>query len=249
MGKEKISDLIRNFFLKKFPKNTSLRNTEEKEELLFLLQNFKELELRDFLIPRINLKALDLNSTWEEVKEYIINYTHYYYPVYKNTLDNYVGYIRLRDLVPGLDKTLYNWHDFLFPALTLPETLPILSAVEKFRKENVKLAFIVDEHSEFIGIVRFKDIVEDLFLEIGMCYKPDSQGWITIPASTKLRRIERCYKIKLPEGNYETLSGLILDVLKRIPSKGETLSIPPLQIEILEANERKIDKVKIKILP
>ncbi|MCS7149197.1 MAG: CBS domain-containing protein [Caldimicrobium sp.] len=236
-------DYLKGLLLKKEPSTCQI----EDKEVLYHLKLLKELELRDFLIPRIILKALDFHYSWEEVKEYIINYPHHYYPVYKNTLDNYLGYVRLRDLVSGSKTAIFNWRDFIFPPLTLPETLPVLSAIEKFRKENVLVAFVVDEHSEFIGIVRFIDIMEDIFLGTAKCYKADPEGWITLPASTKLRIIERCYQIKLPEGNFETISGLILDLLKRIPRSGERISIPPLQIEILEADERKIDKVRIKI--
>lgn len=239
---------LRSLLFRKFLHTQS--DSSIPDEFLFqAIERLKELEVRDFLIPRIHLKGLDINYSWEEIKDYVINYTHHYYPVYRGTFDHYLGYVSLRDLIPGFKRGLYNWQDFMHPALTLPEGLSITAALEKFRKEDLKLAFVVDEFSEFVGIIRFKDIVEDLFLGAQKCYKSDPEGWIIIPATTKLRILERCYQIEFPEGDYETLSGFILDTLKRIPKKGERFTIPPLEIEILEGDERKIDKVRIKILP
>lgn len=219
-----------------------------EEELLQAFERVKELEVRDFLIPRIHLKGLDINLSWQEIKEYVITYTHHYYPVYRGTLDHYLGYVSLRDLVPGFKGEVYNWQDFIHPALTIPEGLSITAALEKFRQGSLQLAFVVDEFSEFVGIIRFKDIMEDLFLGVQKCFKADPEGWIELPATTKLRIMERCYQIEFPKGDYETLAGFILDNLKRIPKKGERFTIPPLEVEILEADERKIDKLRIKIL-
>ncbi len=229
----------------------SIEESEEspqREEWLQIFERLESLSVRDFLIPRLYLKALDIDYTWEETKEYIVRYPHHYYPVYRTSLDNYLGYVSLRDLLPGFLQSLYNWKDFIQPALTLPEGLPIVSALEKFRQQNLKIAFVVDEHSEFVGIVRFKDIVEDLFLGTQKCYPADQEGWITLPAITKLRVLEKCYQIEFPRGDYETLAGFILENLKRIPQKGEKFTLPPIEVEILEADERKIDKVRIKFL-
>lgn len=225
-----------------------LESAPVKEEWIKLFERLEDLYIRDFLIPRLYLKALDVDYTWEEIKEYIVRYPHHYYPVYRTTLDHYLGYVSLRDLMPGFLQGLYNWQDFIQPALTLPEGLPIISALEKFRLQNLKIAFVVDEHSEFVGIVRFKDIVEDLFLGTQKCYPADPEGWITLPAITKLRILEKCYQVEFPRGDYETLAGYILENLKRIPERGEKFTIPPIEVEILEADERKIEKVRIKFI-
>lgn len=264
MDSSSILEFIKSF-LKKKPKNFS----EVEEEIKEVLEDFKEekilsefeeklllaffslksLEVRDIVIPRNILTGLEISLSWQEIKKIIIQKPHYFYPVYKETLDNFSGYLSLKDLTKGFDKDIFNWQDFIKPPLIIPENISLVSALEKLTEKRVEIAFAVDEHSELTGIIRLKDIFNELLKTELQCPHPDHEGWIILPGTFKLRELEECLKIRLPKGDYETISGLIISHLKRIPKKGEKIKIEPLEIEIVKADERKIEIIKIRTLP
>ncbi len=220
--------------------------TPEEIEFFKDILALRDFAVSDFLIPRNQIDAIDEDLTWEDIKDYVIKHPRTYYPIYKGTLDHYSGYISLKDLVRGFSASFFNWKDFVKPPLTLPENLPIFKAMEKLKERDLKLAFVVDEHSELTGIIRIKDIFEYLLFSPAKCFRVDPEGWIKIPATTKLHLLEKCLNIGFPEGDYDTLSGFIIFHLDRIPQKGEKLSLPPVEVEILDADERKIKEVRLR---
>lgn len=212
------------------------------EDVFFL----RELAVSDFLVPRNQLDSIDEGFSWEDIKDYVIKNPRTYYPTYKGTLDHYTGYISLKDLVRGFSASSFNWKDFIRPPLTFPENLSIFKAIEKLKEKDLKLAFVVDEHSELIGIIRIHDIFKYLLFSPAKGFRVDPEGWIRIPATTKLYLLEKSLKINFPEGDYDTLSGFIISHLDRIPQKGEKILISPVEVEILDADERKIKEVRLK---
>ncbi len=225
-------------------KDLSLEREPFLQEFLFL----KKRKISEFLIPLNQVKGIDLNLSWEEIKEYVIKNPCFYYPLYQGTIENYKGYISLRDLVKGFSFSFYNWQDYIRTALTLPENLSVLDCLQRLNEEDLDLAFIIDEFSEFIGIVFLKDIIKELFFVPKRCFKSDPLGWIILPATTKLHLIEKCLKIKFPEGKFETLAGFIIEKIKSLPKPGERLIIPPLEIEVLKADEKQIKELKLRKL-
>ena len=233
--------------LEEFKDDRILSEFEEKLVLAFF--NLKSLEVREIVIPRNILTGLEISSPWQEIKKTIVQNPHYFYPVYKENLDNFLGYIALKDIVKGIENNNFNWSDFVKPPLIIPENISLVSALEKMIEKKVEIAFAVDEHSELTGIIRLKDIYNELLKTELKCPIPDQEGWIILPATFKIRDLEKCLRVTLPKGEFETISGLIISHLKRIPKQGEKFSLASLEIEIVRADERKIEIVKIRPLP
>lgn len=264
MDSNSILDFIKSFFKKK-PKHFSEVEEEIKEvledykdervlsefeeKLVLAFFSLKSLEVRDIVIPRNMLIGLEMSLSWQEIKKAIIQNPHYFYPVYKENLDNFSGYVSLIELMKGFDKDNFNWQEFIKSPLIIPENISLVSALEKMTEKRVEIAFTVDEHSELTGIIRLKDIFNKLLKSELQCPHPNQKGWIFLPGTFKLRDLEECLKIKLPKGDFETISGLIISHLKRIPKNGEKIKIEPLEIEIIKADERKIEFVKTRISP
>jgi len=264
MDSNSILDFLKSFFKKK-PKDFSEVEEEIKEvledfkdervlsefeeKLVLALFNLKGLEVRDIVIPRNVLTGLDISLSWREVKKILSQKPHYFYPVYKESLDNFLGYIALKDLIRGIEEENFNWTEFIKDALIISENISLVSALEKMIEKNAEIAFAVDELSELTGIIRLKDIFDELLKRELQCPLPDQEGWLILPGTFKIRELEECLKTKLPRGEFETISGLIISKLKRIPKKGEKIKIPPLEIEIIKADERKIELLKIRKTP
>jgi CBS domain containing-hemolysin-like protein len=220
--------------------------TSVEEELLLNIINLKELELGDFLLPRPDIVWFEQGMTWQEVKNILAMNPHHYFPVYSGTEENYLGYVSLKDLVRGINLEEFNWFRYVRPALTLPKSLSIIPSLEKMRMNSVEMVFVVDENSEFIGIVLLKDIIDEVFLVKEQCVAQTEEGGFILPGKTKLRVVERCFNLKFPEGDYHTLAGLIMEHYKGIPQAGTKISFDTFDVEILDADERRIKLVKLK---
>jgi CBS domain containing-hemolysin-like protein len=263
MDSDFISEFIKLFFKRK-PKQFS----EVEEEIKEVLEDFKEerilsefeeklvlaffslksLEVRNVVIPRNILEGLDISLSWQEIKKTVIQKPHSFYPIYKEILDNFLGYVSLKDLIKGFEENNFQWQEYIKPPLIIPENIPLVSALEKMTEKKVEVAFAVDEHSELTGIIRLKDIFKELLKTEQKCPHPDKEGWLILPGTFKLKDLEESLKIRLSKGDFETISGLIISHLGRIPKKGEKIKIGPLEIEIIKADERKIEIVKLKSL-
>ncbi len=220
--------------------------TPIEEDLFLQILDLKTLELGDFLIPRPDIIWMDKNDPWPAVKEKIAEYPHHYYPVCQKVPDNYLGYVSLKDLVKGINLKNFHWSLYVKKSLVLPRELPIISALEKIKVTSAQLIFVIDENSEFIGIVLLKDIFEEIFYFNQICPTKDEKGYFVVSGKTKIRLLERCLNLTFPEGNYTTLAGFIMDQFKGIPPKNTRLTLPGLEIEIMDADERTIKLVKIK---
>jgi CBS domain containing-hemolysin-like protein len=220
--------------------------TSVEEELLLNIINLKELELGDFLLPRPDIVWFEQGMPWQEVKNILAMNPHHYFPVYSGTEENYLGYVSLKDLVRGINLEEFNWFRYVRPALTLPKSLSIISSLEKMRMNSVEMVFVVDENSEFIGIVLLKDIIDEVFLVKEQCVAQTEEGGFILPGKTKLRVVGRCFNLKFPEGDYHTLAGLIMEHYKGIPQAGTKISFDTFDVEILDADERRIKLVKLK---
>ncbi|NPA40069.1 MAG: hypothetical protein GXO57_06470 [Thermodesulfobacteria bacterium] len=255
-----------NFFKRLFKKRTG-EVSEVEEEIKELLEDFKEenilsgfeenfilnflelknLEVRELVIPINRLVGLEFNMSWEQVKETISKFPHLFYPVYKKSIDNLEGVAYIKDLVTGMHLKEFNWRSAIDEVLMIPENISVVSALEKLIEKRKEVAFAIDEHSELTGMFRLKDVFRELVKNEIICPHPDPEGWILLPATFKLRHLEKCFNIELPKGDFETISGLIISHLKRIPAPGEKVWIPPLEVEILRATPRKIELLKVRI--
>lgn len=235
-------------FFKKIFKTKSSKETTLEEELVKRLNSFKYLKIKDFLIPRNQIKAIDLSSCWEEIKIFIIKNPHSFYPVYRGSLDYYLGYVSLKDLIRGFKEPFFKFEASIKPALTLPESLDIITGLKKMQEKDVTLSFIVDDLSEFVGIFCIKDVIEEIFSLSPKYLKVDPEGWMILSATTKLHKLEQLLNLKVEEGDYETIAGFILHNLQRIPKEGEKFVLPPFEIEVLKADAKKIDKIRLRKL-
>lgn len=236
-------NLLNKVFHRKKEPSTDLFSEKEFYENL---NKIIHLKIKDFLLPRNQLKAIECTLSWEKIKDYIISNPENFYPVYKGVLDHYTGYIELKNLIKGFKEKNFNWEKYLVPPLTLPESLDLLTGLKKMQEKEVKIAFVVDDLSEFTGIFSFYDVIEEFFTISKKYLKIDPEGWVIVPATTKLRKIEKYLNLQIPEGDYETIAGFILYNLNRIPKEGERFSIAPLEFEILKGDDKKIEKVKIR---
>lgn len=213
-------------------------------------------EMRSIMIPRRKIVCLDLQMTKEEIKQLIKLNSFSKYPVVEGSLDNLVGVVFLHDLFIAMDEEDFVLQDLVRKPYFFYENMEVYSALEKMKQEHLSLAFVTDDLGSISGLLTLKDIMEGLVGEL-----PDLND-----APEIVRRKDGSYLVDgqcsfylfldhfrlgalYSEYEYNTLSGLILDQLERIPQEGDQLQWLNFTLEIVDMDGVRIDKVLVMPTP
>jgi putative hemolysin len=226
-------------------------NDEDKEIDTDMIENvlyLKELKIRDCMVPRTEISALEISSTIEELKNIVVDTYHSRIIIYRTTIDNVEGYVHHFDL----HKNPTNIKSILMPIMVVPETLKVQDLLNIFIKEGKNIAWVVDEFGGTAGIITLEDLLEEIFGEIEDEYDEDdlvdnqlSNNEYILSGRLEIDYINEEYDLKLPEGEYETLSGLIISVHESIPNKNDLINIGKYTFKILDVSDTKIETVKL----
>jgi CBS domain containing-hemolysin-like protein len=209
----------------------------ELSTLLDRVLDFTDATARAAMIPRPRVATVSAEETVAHLVE-LMGSGHSRYPVVQDSVDDIVGVVCLRDVLALPDRDLARMHirDLARQALVVPDSLPLPVVLERLREEQDEFACVLDEYGGLAGVITLEDIAEELLGEITDEHDPQGieeprtadDGW-TVPGSIHLQEVERLLDHDLPEGDYHTLSGLIIAELGRLPEPGDTvtLCLPP----------------------
>lgn len=235
-----------------------MQTVEEDAEVdneIQIFQNaleFAEVKAREVMVPRTELEAIELHDTIKYLKERFINSGYSKILVYKDTIDDILGYVHTFDLFKK-PKTVKS---ILMPVEFVPETMLINDILNVLIKKRKSIAVVLDEYGGTSGIMTIEDIVEELFGEIEDEHdhvaliedQLDDHSYL-FSARLEVDYINETYKLDLPENEqYETLGGLIVDHTEEIPDQKERVRIDRFLFTILEVSNTKIDLVKLEII-
>ncbi|MCB0806332.1 MAG: HlyC/CorC family transporter [Bacteroidales bacterium] len=227
--------------------------TEVKQELQ-MLQNalgFKNVKLRECMVPRTDLTALEIGESIETIKKAFIDSGHSKILIYRDTIDNIIGFVHTSDVFNVPKDTASITRSIPI----FPETMLVHNVLNTFIKEHKSIAVVVDEFGGTSGIVTLEDIIEEIFGEIEDEYDIEELTEIEInkdeyifSARHEIDYLNENYKLFLPVSDeYETLGGLIIKIHESIPSVGEEIHYESFHFVIKEATETRIEKVYLKI--
>lgn len=216
-----------------------------------------ERTVRDIMRPRIDLDALDIDTPASEILGAIAMAGYSRLPVYEGSLDHILGYVSLKDVLR------HNWmgwplelRKMMHRALFVPETMPLDRLLELFQKERNQLAIVLDEYGGTEGLVTMEDVLEELVGEIHDEHRRDEASpfvqredgsWL-VEGGASIEDLAQTFGLKtdaLPR-DYSTISGLVLAELERIPTAGDVVRWQGLQIEVVDMDGRRIDKLLVK---
>lgn len=232
------------------------RNTSDDEEvdtevkIFHNALNFSEVVARDCMIPRNEIKALEMNDDVEEFRNLFINTGHSKILVYRDSIDNIIGYVHALELFkkPEFIKTI------MLPVSIVPESMTANKVLEELIKKNRSIALVVDEFGGTAGMVTMEDIIEEIFGEIvdehdlgDLSYQQINENEFEFAGRAEIDLINENYDLDLPESDeYETLAGFIINITEDIPEEGEILNFSNFKITIKKVSDTRIEWVNIK---
>ncbi len=211
---------------------------------------FRDVRVRDCLVPRTEIAAVDIDDSVDELREAFQETGHSKILVYRSTIDDIIGYCHVLQLFQK-PQTI---GQMLAPVLTVPETMPAQDLLLRFLAERRSLALVVDEFGGTAGIITVEDIVEQIFGEIQDEYDTN-EDWIErriddntylLSARHEIDYLQTTYGLTLPEGDYDTLGGLILSVNEDLPGVGDVVDVPPFRFVIESMDGTRIDTVRLE---
>jgi putative hemolysin len=222
--------------------------TEHDQMLLSRALRIRDRRLWDIMVPRTDIVGIDVNGIPDEIQKIFGDSGFSRLPVFHDNLDQIEGFLYVRDFYAHTGSALPP----LRPALFLPESMRVIEALQTLQQGKKSIAITVDEHGGTAGLVTVEDIVEKLVGSINDEFdKPKSRiqfsglRTFTVDGRTSIDELREMQKIYLPEGDYVTVAGLLMDKLEHVPIVGEKIEIDGYSIEVLEAAFTKVVKVSI----
>ncbi len=234
-----------------------------QERLLFSnILNLRDEKVADIMIPRSDIASLEVSMPREELFKFLTEHPHSRFPVYRETLDNVLGTVHIKDIMFALmaEKSL-KLKDFITDMPFVSPALPILDLLLEMRHTRRHMALVVDEYGGIDGLVTMGDVLESIIGEIDdehdQAETPQivetKDGALIADGRLDIEKFEERFGLILSEEEREesdTLGGLVFAMAGRIPSRGEILTHSTgMTFEILEADPRRISRLKIRNIP
>ena len=225
------------------------------QRMLLSILDLDAVSVDDVMVPRQEIVGLDLDRGWEDNLALIQSSQHDRLPVYREDIDNIVGLVRVRELLPELaNRTLTPSRilERMREPYFVPEGTPLNKQLLNFQQLRRRSAFVVDEYGDVQGLITTQDIVREIVGEIDrdglatdLGITKESDRSYVVDASANVRQLNRVMNWNLPTDGPKTLNGLIVEQLETIPESGTGVTVANYPIEILDASEHGIKKVRV----
>ena len=228
----------------------SNENLDTEIEIFQNALELSEIKARDIMVPRAEVIAIDELTDLKKVKEILIQTGLSKIPVYKDSIDNIIGYLHSFDFLKKPD----NLKDFILPIEFIPEPMIVNDVLKRLTRQRKSIAVVIDEYGGTSGVITVEDIIEELFGEIedehdnyDYYEKKISENLFEFSARLEIEYLNKMHNLDLPESeSYDTLGGLIVFNKEEIPNIDDEIIIDKYSIKITEATSSKIEKVLLK---
>jgi gliding motility-associated protein GldE len=235
--------------------------TEEEKKIWKGVVEFGTITVKETMKPRTDVMAVEYDTSFQELLEFILQAGYSRIPVYRETFDSIVGILYIKDVLPHIhEEGNYAWQPLIRPPFYVPENKMIDDLLKEFQEKKMHMAIVVDEFGGTSGIVTLEDIIEEIVGEINDEFDDEDVIYSRLDDSNyvfegKTTLINLCRIIQIPyeqiepfAGDADTLAGLILNVNERMPERGQVLTITNLRFTVESVDKRRIKRVKVTIL-
>lgn len=233
---------------------------EEEGELIQSIIEFGDTRVAEVMTPRTDIVALPITATVREARDAMIESKYSRLPVYREQIDNVEGLIYVRDLMSCWPEGREGDHiePLLRPAYFVPDSKSLGELLEEMQKTHVQLAMVIDEYGGVAGLVTVEDILEEIVGEIEdediesdeiVEIVEAGDGYYDVLGSTEVGKIERLFDFEFEDDDFTTIAGLVISESGRVPAAGTRLNLRGLDVEVLEADDRRIGRLRLRRAP
>ena len=236
--------------------------TNEEKKLLESIVSFGNTETCEVMVPRVDIFALNEDTPFSEVLSEIVKIGYSRIPVYRENLDNITGVIYIKDLLPYIEKTDFEWTKVMRKAFFVPENKKLDDLLSEFQEKKIHLAVVVDEYGGTCGIITLEDIMEEIVGSINDEFDDDDVTYSKIndhtyifEGKTVLKDFYRIVKMDdenillfdEKRGEAETLAGFLLEISGNFPQKGKPIVFHNYSFTVEAFDKHRIKEIKVKI--
>jgi len=235
--------------------------TSDEQRILEGIVNFGNTDTREVMCSRIDMFALSDELTMEEIIPIILDQGFSRIPVYGEKKDNIKGILYIKDLLPHLQTPNYNWQELLKPPLYVPENKKLDDLLKEFQTKKNHLAIVVDEYGGTSGLITLEDVMEEIigdisdeFDEVDLNYSKLDDHTFVFEAKISLKDFFRVIDregttaFDTIKGDAETLAGLLLEITKKFPKRGQKINFKAYRFTVEELDHLRIKQVKVVLL-
>jgi magnesium and cobalt exporter, CNNM family len=225
----------------------------EERRLLQSIVDFGDTLVREVMTPRPDIVAIRDTATVGDVRALFLEQEYSRFPVYKDSLDNIAGFVFVKDLVVlSTADDARQVTTLLRPAVVVPETKRVPELLKQFQRQQTQCAIVVDEYGGTAGLVTIEDLLEEIVGEIRDEYDVESEpivdeggGRWVFSGKVNIDEVRQRLGVDIEREGFETVGGYLLSHLGRVPAVGEKFEMDGLTVEVLDAERRRINKVRI----
>ena len=229
-----------------------------EHELIRSIFEFTDTTVKEVMVPRTDVFAVDINSPTEKLIQTLIDQGYTRVPVYRESIDNIVGVIYTKDLIGMLEhRDLILLQDIIRPAYLVPESKKISHLLRELQKKRQHMAVVIDEFGGTEGIITMEDIIEEIVGEIRDEYDEEhsdeetsSDGSVIISGGMSIHEFNQRFSVELAEAHeYDTIGGFLNNYIGKIPDLNEEIRYKNISFIVVKKNDRRIRSIKIKLIP
>jgi putative hemolysin len=231
----------------------------QEQEMLYKVFDFADKEVSAVMVPRPEVVALSVELPPEEALAAMIESPYTRYPVYRESLDQIIGMIHVRDLFSAIvDRGIagVELESLVRPAYIVPETKDLAALLAEFRRTNQHMAIVVDEYGDLEGIVTLEDLLEEIVGEIEDEFDlPDESierlpdGRMRIDGTFPIDDFNEQFHRALPIEDYHTVGGFVFGLIGRAPERGDEVEYDGTRFKVLDVEGSRIERLEVELLP
>jgi putative hemolysin len=230
----------------------------DEGEMIQSIVHFGDMVAREVMTPRTQIVAIDINSSTEKLLQLIVTKRHARIPVFRDEIDNIEGIVHERDLLRLLQRGDHfeSFRSLVKPAYFVPETKPVDDLLQEMKQKADQMVLVVDEYGGIAGLITMQDLVEEIVGDIHDVDESDadklieeSKGIFVVPGTLELGVLEE--KLGMPlvaSTDCTTVAGAVVELFGKLPSAGEKIEHGGVEIEVLAADRRRIQRLRLKTL-
>jgi len=216
-------------------------------------------QVRDIMVPRSHMVVVAKDQTGEEVLKVITESNHSRFPVIGDDKDEVVGIVLAKDLLKYFiaNEQPFDLHSFLRPAVFIPESKRLNTLLTEFREGRNHMAIVVDEYGGVSGLATIEDVLEQIVGDIddeldpeeASSIQPQDGGKYAVMALTRIGEFNEFFNTEISDADYDTVGGLVMHELGRLPRRGEQLDFAGLRFKVMRGDRRRLHTLEVTRLP